>query len=122
MRRGYTLIELLVTMAVLAGLSTATLRLTFTGDRALQTQAENAAATTAALRLLTAVAGDLRADASAAYPPLPEGRGVRRLCSGEVEDFPGLALSITGGGRLRTITVSGRGRRLTTTVYRRRGD
>ncbi len=133
MRRGTSLIELLVALAVLATLGTVTLRLMFAGDRALQTQAERATATSAALRLLHVAADDVRAAASVGIgePPIvqrPEGRvtysrtadGTCRRAGEEIEEFPGVTLSLTGGDRLCTITVRGKSQTLTTVVCRRR--
>jgi prepilin-type N-terminal cleavage/methylation domain-containing protein len=137
MRRGHTLTELLVSMAVLATLGSITLRLTFAGDRALQTQTERATATSTALRLLHDVSDDLRASSSirpgaiptidrtdgrVTYQPLAHGGGVRRTAGDVVEEYVGVQLNISGNGAVRTVTVAGKKQRLTTVVcLRRRG-
>lgn len=136
MRRGYTLIELLVSMAVLATLGSITLRLTFLGDRALQSQTRHAAMTSSALRLLHNVSDDLRAATSAGgggspaierpegrvtYQPLADGSGLRRTAGDVVEDYPGVKLAVSGGGRTRAITVTSQGQTLSTVACLRRG-
>ena len=125
MRRGHTLIELLVSLAVLATLGSVTLRLMFAGDRALQTNSSGRPPSGAALRLLHDVSDDLRAGlrrrASGGSPVIqrPDGRvelsapchgqPVRRTAGDVVEDYPGVKLAVGGGGRLRTVTVAGKG-------------
>lgn len=136
MRRGYTLVELLVSLAILATLGSITLRLMFVGDRALQTHTERAAASSAVLRLLHDISDDLRAASSAGngrslviqrpggrvtYETLPGGAGLRRTAGDVVADYPGVKLEVGGGGRLRTVTVSGKALTLSTTVCQRRG-
>ncbi|MGE5531509.1 MAG: type II secretion system protein J [Bacteroidota bacterium] len=137
MRRGHTLTELLVSMAVLATLGSITLRLTFAGDRALQTQTERATATSTALRLLHDVSDDLRASTSVGtgamptierpegrvtYRPAMNGSGLRRTAGDVVEEYVGVQLGVSGSGALRTVTVTGKKQRLTTVVcLRRRG-
>jgi len=134
MRRGYTLIELLVAMAVLATISSITLRLMFAGDRALQTNATRVASDSTALGLLGNVSDDLRAatsvgtgepvaiqrpDGQATYAALPGG-GVRRQAGNMVEDYPGVRLAVSAGGGLWNITVTGKGLTLTSAVGGRR--
>jgi len=136
MRRGYTILELMVSLAILATFGSITLRLMFAGDRALQTHAEQAAATSAALRLLHDVSDDLRAASSAGsggsiviqrpegrvtYTPLPGGAGLRRHAGDVIEDYPGVRLAVSGGGRLRTVTVIGKTLTLSSVVCSRRG-
>ena len=135
MRRGYTLFELMVSLAVLATLGSITLRLMFVGDRALQTHTAQAAANSATLRLLHSVSDDLRAASSAGsgtslviqrpdgrvtYQALPEGSGIRRTAGDVVEDYVGVKLDVSGGGRLRSVTVSGKTLTLSTVVCQRR--
>lgn len=137
MRRGYTLLEVLVSLAVLTTLGSVTLRLMFAGDRALQTNTERAVATSAALRLLHDVSDDLRAASSAGrggslaiqrpegrvtYQALPDGTGLRRTAAEVVEDYVGVKLEVSGGGRLRLITVTGKAQTLSTLVCLRRGS
>lgn len=136
MRRGYSLVELLVALAVLATLGTITLRLTFAGDRALQTHAAMATANGAAARLLQCVSDDLRAarsvsrgqpliigraDGRATYSPLSGRGGIRRTTADTVEDYLGVRLSVTGSGRMRTVTISVRALTLRTVVCQRGG-
>lgn len=136
MRRGHTLMELMVSLAVLATLGSVTLRLTFAGDRALQTQTARATASSVALRLLHDVSDDLRAASSAGsgssftiqrpdgrvtYEALADGSGLRRTAGDVVEDYAGVKLNVSGGGRLRTVTVTGKALTLRTVVCQRRG-
>jgi prepilin-type N-terminal cleavage/methylation domain-containing protein len=136
MRRGHTLMELLVSLAVLAMLGSVTLRLMFAGDNALQAQTARATANSAALRLLHDVSDDLRASSSAGsgetltierpdgrvvYQALPQERAVRRTARDVVEDYPGVTLHVSGGGRLRTLTVTGKTLTLSTVACSRRG-
>ena len=136
MRRGHTLMELMVSLAVLATLGSVTLRLTFAGDRALQTQTARATANSVALRLLHDVSDDLRAASSAGsgssvtiqrpdgrvtYETLADGSGLRRKAGDVVEDYAGVKLNVSGGGRLHTVTVTGKALTLRTVVCQRRG-
>ena len=136
MRRGYTLFELMVSLAVLATLGSITLRLMFVGERALQPHTAQAAANSATLRLLHSVSDDLRAassvgsgaslviqrpDGRVTYQALAQGSGIRRTAGDVVEDYAGLKLDVSGSGRLRTVTVTGKALTLSTVVCQRRG-
>ena len=66
MRRGYTIIELLVSLALLAAVVTVSLRLLFTSDRALGAEGERAAAVGMQGELLSDLGRDLRGASAAA--------------------------------------------------------
>ena len=130
MRRGSTLIELLVAMGALSVVMMATTRLLFMGDRAMGEATARAAQVGGAAELMADVGRDVRIapSLSAAGGELTAG-GVRytsgeaetvRIAGGrETDRYPGVTASFSAQGRMVTVDLKAGKAHLRTIHWRR---
>lgn len=131
-KRGYTLIELIVSLAILAGVVSVTSRLIFTSDRALGADSDRAVALGAQGELLSDLGRDLRgaSSASGGGDALSVGGttwrsaadGTRRSVAGQPDltrTWPGIRTRFTIGGRLVTVELQSAAGEARTALYLR---
>ncbi|MGC9318753.1 MAG: type II secretion system protein [Armatimonadota bacterium] len=130
MRRGYTIMELMVSLALLAVVTSVTGRLLFTSDRALGEQSRRAAAVGGQGDLLSDLGRDLRgaSAASAGGASLTVGPvsyrstedGVTRSVSGrDVQEYPNVQARFSRSGSLVIVALSSQAGEARTGVHLR---
>ena len=126
MRRGFTLMELIVSVAILAVITPLALRLLFTSDRALGTSEAQAQTAGGQAQLLEDLARDTNSATTASirngwltlitagqqvtYSWVPERRATVRTVAaqaGETRTYPGVQASFTFEGKLIAARVQG---------------
>jgi prepilin-type N-terminal cleavage/methylation domain-containing protein len=137
-RRGYTIIELLTTVAVLAVIAAVSLRLVFATDRALGGEQRKSTTHGSAAALLEDVSRDLRGATgasgggevrisgaqSATYRWSEATGATTRVAPGAADDgkqYVGARVSVAAGGRYVRVTVTSGSLNLQTGVCMRNG-